>query len=47
MISFILCCVIIVGGYFTYSKLVENIFGPDDRETVKAKFFCPITAGVA
>ncbi|MBR0163077.1 MAG: carbon starvation protein A [Lachnospiraceae bacterium] len=33
MISFILCCVIIVGGYFTYSKLVENIFGPDDRET--------------
>ncbi|MBQ4416335.1 MAG: carbon starvation protein A [Butyrivibrio sp.] len=33
MISFILCCVIIVAGYFTYSKLVENIFGPDDRET--------------
>ncbi|MBQ6734106.1 MAG: carbon starvation protein A [Lachnospiraceae bacterium] len=33
MITFLLCCVIIVGGYFTYSKLVENIFGPDDRET--------------
>ena len=33
MLSFILCCVIIVAGYFTYSKLVENIFGPDDRET--------------
>ena len=33
MISFLLCIVIIVGGYFTYSKLVENTFGPDDRET--------------
>ena len=33
MVTFLLCCAIIVGGYFTYSKLVENIFGPDDRET--------------
>ena len=33
MISFILCLAILVGGYFTYGKLVDRTFGPDDRET--------------
>ena len=33
MLSFLLCLVILVGGYFTYGKLVDNTFGPDDRET--------------
>jgi len=33
VISFILCLAILVGGYFTYGKLVDRTFGPDDRET--------------
>ena len=33
MISFVICLVILVGGYFTYGKLVENTLAPDDRET--------------
>ena len=33
MISFLLCLVIMIAGYFTYGKFVDNIFGPDDRET--------------
>ena len=33
MSSFILCLAILVGGYFTYGKLVDRTFGPDDRET--------------
>lgn len=33
MISFVICLVILVGGYFTYGKLVENTLEPDDRET--------------
>lgn len=33
MISFLLCLVIMIVGYFTYGKFVDNIFGPDDRET--------------
>ncbi|MBQ6734104.1 MAG: carbon starvation protein A [Lachnospiraceae bacterium] len=33
MLSFLLCCIVIVAGYFTYSRLVEKIFAPDDRET--------------
>ncbi len=33
MISFFLCLIILVGGYFTYGKVVDNTFGPDDRET--------------
>ncbi len=37
MISFILCLVILVGGYFVYGKVVENTFAPDDRETPAVK----------
>ncbi|HIW01645.1 MAG TPA: carbon starvation protein A [Candidatus Desulfovibrio intestinipullorum] len=33
MVSFFLCLAFLIVGYFTYGKLVENIFGPDDRET--------------
>ncbi|MGP1348295.1 MAG: carbon starvation CstA family protein [Stomatobaculum sp.] len=33
MISFFLCLGLLILGYFTYGKLVENTFGPDDRET--------------
>lgn len=37
MISFFLCLAILVGGYFTYGKVVENTFSPDDRETPALK----------
>ncbi len=33
MISFFVCLVLLIGGYFVYGKLVENTFAPDDRET--------------
>ncbi len=33
MISFFLCLIILLGGYFIYGKVVENTFAPDDRET--------------
>lgn len=33
MISFFICLILLVGGYFVYGKLVDNTFGPDDRET--------------
>ena len=33
MISFAICLVALVIGYFTYGKFVDNVFGPDDRKT--------------
>lgn len=33
MISFFICLAILIVGYFTYGKIVDDIFGPDDRET--------------
>ena len=33
MISFIVCLAIIICGYLTYGKVVDNTFAPDDRET--------------
>ena len=33
MISFFLCLGILIAGYFTYGKLAESVFEPDDRET--------------
>ena len=33
MFSFLLCLAILILGYFFYGKVVENTFGPDDRET--------------
>ena len=33
MISFLICLAILIVGYFVYGKIVDNTFGPDDRET--------------
>ena len=33
MLSFIICLVLLIGGYFVYGNFVNNIFSPDDRET--------------
>ncbi len=33
MISFLLCLALLILGYVFYGKVVENTFGPDDRET--------------
>ncbi len=33
MISFIVALVVLVIGFFTYGRLTEKIFGPDDRKT--------------
>ncbi|MEA5011141.1 MAG: carbon starvation CstA family protein [Angelakisella sp.] len=33
MISFFVCLAILIAGYFTYGKVVEKVFGPDDRTT--------------
>lgn len=33
MISFILALVILLLGFMTYGRLVEKVFGPDDRKT--------------
>lgn len=37
MVSFILCFILLIGGYFLYGKVVENTFAPDDRETPAVK----------
>ena len=37
MISFFICLVLLIGGYFTYGSLVDRTFGPDDRETPAVK----------
>lgn len=33
MISFTLCLLALIVGYFTYGRMVERIFGPDGRKT--------------
>ncbi len=33
MISFSLCLVLLIVGYFVYGRIVERIFSPDDRDT--------------
>ncbi|SFO18542.1 Carbon starvation protein CstA [Pseudobutyrivibrio sp. UC1225] len=33
MISFLVCLAVLIGGYFVYGRIVEGIYGPDDRET--------------
>lgn len=33
MISFLVCLALLIGGYFVYGKIVDDTFGPDDRET--------------
>ena len=31
MISFFICLAILIVGYFTYGKIVDDTFGPEDR----------------
>ncbi len=33
MITFTLCLLALVAGYFIYGRLIEHVFGPDDRKT--------------
>lgn len=33
MITFTLCLLLLVAGYFVYGRFVERVFGPDDRPT--------------
>lgn len=33
MITFTLCLLALIAGYFIYGRFVERIFGPDDRQT--------------
>ena len=33
MVSLILSLVVLLGGYLVYSRLVDRVFGPDDRQT--------------
>lgn len=33
MITFTICLLALVAGYFTYGRIMERIFGPDDRPT--------------
>lgn len=33
MISFVVCLLILIAGYFVYGRVVVNSFAPDDRET--------------
>ena len=37
MITFLVCLGLLITGYLTYGTLVENTFGPDDRETPAIK----------
>ena len=32
MITFTLCLLALIVGYFTYGRLMERVFGPDDRK---------------
>ena len=38
MLSFLVCLVLLIGGYFIYGKVVDNTFAVDDRETPAVKF---------
>lgn len=33
MVTFLLCICLLIVGYFTYGKVVEKVFHPDDRQT--------------
>ena len=33
MITFTLCLLALIAGYFLYGRFIEHIFGPDDRTT--------------
>ena len=33
MITFTLCLLALIAGYFIYGRFIERVFGPDDRKT--------------
>ena len=33
MITFIIALALLIGGYMIYGRFVNNVFGPDNRET--------------
>ena len=33
MLSFTLCLLALIAGYFLYGRFMERLFGPDDRPT--------------
>lgn len=33
MITFTLCLLALIAGYFIYGRFIEHVFGPDDRKT--------------
>ena len=33
MLTFTICLVILITGYFTYGRYIEKLFGPDSRPT--------------
>lgn len=33
MISFLICLIVLIGGYFIYGSIVNKVYGPDDRQT--------------
>ena len=33
MITFTLCLLVLIAGYFIYGRFIERVFGPDDRKT--------------
>lgn len=37
MYSFFICLAVLVIGYFTYGKVIDRIYGPDDRQTPALK----------
>ena len=47
MISFLLCLAILIIGYFVYGKIVDNTFGPDDRETPAVRINDGVTFALA
>ena len=36
MLTFTICLLILVGGYFTYGRYIERIFGPDVKRLTPA-----------
>lgn len=32
MITFTLCLLALIAGYFIYGRFIERVFGPDDRK---------------
>ncbi|MCR5404579.1 MAG: carbon starvation protein A [Butyrivibrio sp.] len=52
MISLLISFAVLIAGFFTYGKLVDNVFGPDDRQTPAFRLndgvdFVPLKTGKA